>query len=249
MNVSQKQLRLLYELHTDALMTPGDCKSFDDELVAAYIESELSGGDPATAFPQLRAHLESCATCQAEYTELKALLQFEEIDTLQALPFVPIFDFSFLARLHKAQPPTDQPERPWQVDVMGRLMIRFSQALLQTLQPKPQMEYGLKRAEGAEILYSFPLQPTVDDLNVGITVRTAPHPAGQCTIAVEVEIPSRGGWPNLAATTVVLRHGDTLLQRQQTDAFGKTLFRSIPIEQLPHLVFEITPTQNQSELR
>ena len=60
------------------------------------------------------------------------------------------------------------------------------------------------------------------------------------TLEVAVDIPSRGGWPNLAGSAVILRRGpDELIDEQETDAFGKVTFEDVRVEDLPLLVFEI----------
>lgn len=206
MDVERQSLRILYELYTDGVMTPVDCTPFDDETVAAYIDIELSGGAAAAAYPAFKAHLESCAACSQEYAELKTLLQLEQDGALEALPFAPVFDFSFLGREAQAQPTQESTERAWHLDAMGRLVIRFTEALLQTLRPPSQpLGYAPQRSASTDTLYSFALEQTVEDLNVVIAVREAQRASPFCTIVVEVEIPSRGGWPNLAATTIVLR--------------------------------------------
>ena len=60
-------------------------------------------------------------------------------------------------------------------------------------------------------------------------------------VIVEVSIPSRGGWPNLADTNVTLKRDDLELETQLTDAFGKAVFEGICTDDLAHLVFEIKP--------
>jgi hypothetical protein len=176
---------------------------------------------------------------------LKQLFELEQSQAQATLP-APRFDFSYLP----ASPAPGEMAQSWRLDELGRLIIRFSAGLLQTLQSQTQQpDFALERSPGpTEISYHYALQQTVEDCNVAITVRgpaqdstvqdTAPA-AGLFTVVVVVESPSRGGWPNLAGTTVALKRGDALLHVQQTDAFGKTAFHNLAAADLPQLVFEI----------
>jgi hypothetical protein len=62
----------------------------------------------------------------------------------------------------------------------------------------------------------------------------------RCTVIVKVNIPSRGGWPNLAGTEVMLKRGELELDTQTTDAYGEAVFERIATDDLAHLIFEIT---------
>ena len=47
-------------------------------LLDQYVELELSGEDPDTAIPGLRAHLEGCPACREEHESLSALVGGEQ---------------------------------------------------------------------------------------------------------------------------------------------------------------------------
>jgi hypothetical protein len=47
------------------------------DLVAHYVEVELSGEDAARAMPKLRQHLDQCAACREEYETLRDLQRLE----------------------------------------------------------------------------------------------------------------------------------------------------------------------------
>ncbi len=78
-------------------------------------------------------------------------------------------------------------------------------------------------------------------MEVTITAEAEPGDSAYCTLAVEVNIPGKGGWPHLAGTTVTLKRGETVLGVRQTDAFGLVLFERVPQGELAHLALEITP--------
>ena len=134
---------------------------------------------------------------------------------------------------------------PWRLDDLGRLVIEFSTELVRVLRsPALQPAYataGLKSDRAQRILCQFSLKEAVEDVEVTITVEENQRDPTNCTIIVEVDIPSRGGWPNLAGTKVTLKRGELELETQLTDAFGKAVFEGVATSALPHLVFEITP--------
>jgi hypothetical protein len=82
---------------------------------------------------------------------------------------------------------------------------------------------------------------TIDDLQATITVEDMRADPAYCTVTVEADIPSRGGWPNLAGTEVMLKRGELELDTQRTDAHGEVVFEGIATDDLAHLVVEITP--------
>jgi hypothetical protein len=259
MTVNKQFLRSLQELLDDDKTTVYLCNDLAIERLVDYLDADLSGAAPEEFDPAVKAHLASCAMCREEYSELKQLFQLEQGQSPVDLPGAARFDFSYLAGEPTAGGglegapgggTSDGVEQSWRLDELGRLIIRFSAGLLQTLRTQTQQpDYALVRSQApTEVGYHYALRQTVEDCDVTITVhettqdnteRDMAQSTEMCTIVVSVDIPSRGGWPNLAGTTVVLKRGDTLLYLQQTDAFGKTAFRSVAAEDLPQLVFEI----------
>ena len=57
-------------------------------------------------------------------------------------------------------------------------------------------------------------------------------------------IPSRGGWPHLAGTEVMLKKEEVTLDTRATNAFGQTTFKGIMAADLAKLSFEIMPKKN-----
>jgi hypothetical protein len=45
------------------------------EKLDRYVEIEVGGGDPDSAVPGMRAHLDGCPACSEEYDSLVALLR------------------------------------------------------------------------------------------------------------------------------------------------------------------------------
>jgi hypothetical protein len=52
------------------------------DLVSHYVEVELSGQDAIARMPQLKQHLDQCASCSQEYETLRDLQLLENNDEL-----------------------------------------------------------------------------------------------------------------------------------------------------------------------
>ncbi|MCB0249705.1 MAG: hypothetical protein KDI07_14120 [Anaerolineae bacterium] len=233
---TQSILRALFE---DDVFPTADCRACQNQL-SAYVDTALAGNDAAAAFPTTHAHLDGCATCQEARDELRALLALEQSGELAAPPLAASFDFSYLP----ARPPAAASEpkpagQPWRLDALGRLVIQFTADLLRAMQgPALQPSY-LKSDAPQPLIYA--LTGTVDDLDVRINAEPARRNPDRYDVEVDVDIPSRGGWPNLAGSVVVLLVQSEEFDRQETDAFGKALFENVPADALPGVAIVVEP--------
>lgn len=221
-----------------ALMSPQDdpltCSACQDAL-AEYIDAQLMRVTPTGEHLAVEQHLQRCPYCADSYRELLELTTLAYADDLPDPAAIPRFDFAALTGAAAGA-----PERPYWWDEFGRLILRFSADLLAAWQPPTLAPAyrGLKRGEEIP-LYEFHLEEAERDLVATITVQ-ASGPTG-CTVEVAVDVPSRGGWPNLADIAVTLRRGNELLAQSFTDAFGKVQFPNIAQSDLVHLVVEVAP--------
>jgi hypothetical protein len=221
-------LRALFE--GDEFPTPR-CASCRNEL-AAFAETELAGRDAAARFPAVSAHLQECADCRQAHDELRALLSME----LTPPPVAPHLDFGYLV----SDAPGESGARSWRLDALGRLIVEFSIQLLQTLQ-RPTLQPGYLKGETPGSI-EYDLSGQLDDLSVRIVAEPQRRDQEKVRVEVAVEIPSRGGWPNLAGSVVTLRRGEAgWMDVQETDAFGKVVFDGVPADDLASLRFEIEP--------
>ena len=217
--------------------------------LAAYVEAELDGQPAAELFPAIAKHLETCVACRQEHGELNSLFTSDRQGRFEQPPTPAAFDFGYLqigpfseersnltATASSREP---APARqPWRLDTLGRLVIQFSVDLLRSLQP-PALQLSYLKGDAPASL-NYALTEQIDDLNVRISVEPSRRDPQRTSVEVEVDIPSHGGWPNLAGSTVTLRRGaEQLMEEQETDAFGKALFEDVSVEDLPLLVFEI----------
>jgi len=234
-----------------AEIEPGFCEPHRP-FISDYVETELDGQDAESLFPELAEHLEICPDCYEEYEDLRQTLDLERQGRLKKPPRPAQFDFSFLKEIQPEPQPRDSteappkgPTKPFWWDEPGRLIIQFSAELVGTWQPPaPQLAYApVKSDKSSRILCQLPLKEVGNDLEVEITAEEMRDDPTLCTVIVEVNIPSRGGWPNLAGTEVMLKRGELEMEAQLTDAFGEVAFEGIRIGDLAHLVFEITPTR------
>lgn len=185
---------------------------------------------------RLKAHLDSCPHCQAELNRLSDFLAEEAANFL----------------------PTSADEAPnwtrgdgfeWRyLKEAGRVVIRLVEEVLNTI--TFNLQQGLQPAtgqlvlgglRGRQSLFEMTLKEAIEDFEAVITVEASRQDPTHCAITVEVNIPSRKGWPNLADTEVKLMQNKLILATQTTNAFGRTVFKDIAMDELTKLSFEITP--------
>jgi hypothetical protein len=193
---------------------------------------------------RLAAHLERCPHCQAE---LARLADFLAEDVSLAAPAVPGEETSwqqgdgFRWRHLKETGQLVIQIVAEALDRAGRYMSQGASPLVD------QLAYGgLRSEDSARTLGQLALMEGVEDLEVIIMAETMRRQADQCAITVHVNIPSRGGWPNLAGTEVTLKRDEIKLTTHTTNAHGQTVFEGIPTAEFAHLSFEIIPANVQS---
>jgi hypothetical protein len=227
-------------------LTCSECKA----QLAEYVETQVMGSEPGEDLAGIGLHLQVCPHCAQEYRELLVLVTSAYTEKLPQPAHQPKFDFAFLVS-SPIETLETQPAKPFRWDEPGRLIIEFSAGLLRGLQPPAlQPAYaGVKSEKPRRTLCQLVVKEAAADpstgsgqaLEVTITAEEIRDDPTRCTVVVEVNIPSRGGWPNLAGTQVTLKHGEQALETQATDAFGKAVFEGISVDDLAHLTFEIAP--------
>jgi hypothetical protein len=177
-------------------------------------------------------HLALCPHCAAAYDELVELTALAQGERGVEPPPYSVPDLSFLD-------PT--MSRPWRVEGLGRLVIEFTSELLAGLRMAgPALApMGLKADAPAAMLQPFTLVGEIEDQDVTITVEPMHNQPAHCTVVVRVDIPSRGGWPNLGGTLVTLRRGAVTLGSRATDDLGNAVFERVATDDLAQLAFVI----------
>lgn len=183
---------------------------------------------------RLKAHLDRCPYCQAELTQLTDFL---------------ITETTAPALMAEEAAWTQGDGFEWQyLPQAGRVIIRLvGEALdaaahhLQQRWSPPSGRLAPGGVRGSQPLLEMTLSQGIDDFEAVISVATRLKDPTQCNITIKVNIPSRGGWPNLAGTEVILKREGTTIATQATNAFGQVVFKEITPAELTKLSFEITP--------
>ncbi|MEZ4707633.1 MAG: hypothetical protein R3A44_10525 [Caldilineaceae bacterium] len=230
------------------------CHTDANEL-AAYVDAELNGQPVATEFPQLHAALDTCETCRTAYLELKHLLQLEQAGELREPSRPGKFDFSYLksavstngkpsaALFHLTMPILAErtvDDVTWRLTELRRMVVTFSEEFVAALQPK-SLQYATLKSAGDE-LFRVDSADMADDLNVTVSARAKRRDADQYVVSVDAQIPSRGGWPNLAGTNVTLLVDGQAVATRQTDAFGKAVFDAVARNDLGRMEIAVEAT-------
>jgi len=202
------------------------------ELFPAHATAIALGGAPQPADPALLAHLGACAECRAELDELVALTVAAYDGAVAAAPAYPAADLAFLT------PPAPLPRargHPWRLDGLGRLLIEFSEALIETLTPR-----SFAGAARGQFLLRYVQEPgSVGDLDVTIEVFAEDAARGIGRVRVGVDVPSRGPFDQSGSRVVV--RADTASWQGETDETGSVDLAPIPLDAVPRLRVEITP--------
>jgi hypothetical protein len=210
---------------------PEACQACETDL-ALFVDAELNGQPAAKLFPAVAEHLATCASCQQEAAELTRLLAAVQEERAVQPPRPASFDFSYLPRPAAPQ--------PWHFDKLGRLVIQFSADLLRSLQG-PLLQPAFLKGDAVRG-FELTAAQGLDDLQVTIHADPEAQQPGVVDLTVSVDIPSRGGWPNLAGVEVIWRQGDTTTAVQITDAFGQASLRGVPQAALAEISITIAPT-------
>ena len=211
------------------------CQECEDAL-PTYLQAESAGNVPGPRWQAITLHLKTCPHCSDAYATLSELTAFAFGEKGSEPPRYPAPNLPFMTQDH---------QQPWRLDDLGRLIIQFSADLIASWQPSAPTTAatGLRSEQSTQMLGQYSLKTSDVDFEVTLTAETEPNAPTQCKIITEVNIPSRGGWPNLADTEVVLKRNAEELSRQMTDAFGKAIFTDVAVDDLPALVFEIVPDE------
>lgn len=208
------------------------------EQVSDYIAAETNGQAAEARWDALRRHLQQCPHCAAIAADLLDLARLADAAAGPPPGAYPGPDLRFL------RPPAP-PTPAWRLDELGRLIIHLSTGLLDRLRlppPAPGLAWaGHKSAAAAPHTRSLTLSEVGEDLEVTIMVTALPTPPERAQITIEVRIPSRGGWPNLADSGVTMLRRNAPAESQLTDAFGKAVFSGVAIVDLEGMEFVISP--------
>ena len=209
-----------------------------EELLPEYLRAETVEEAGEARWHYVTLHLKTCPSCSEAYATLLDLTELAFEEETEEPSYHPAPDLSFL-------PKKEPPPIPWHLDELGHLIVEFSADLLRALQPPAyQPAYAPVRTKSdpsRRTLCQLSLKEAVEDLELTIVAEETREDPAYCTVMVEVDIPSRGGWPNLADTEVTIKRDNNEIETQLTDAFGKAIFEGVVTDELGQLVVEINP--------
>lgn len=204
------------------------------EVLSEYATETALGNAPQEIYPTVAEHLADCETCRADLSDLLELTIPAYDGEVEAADSYPPADLSFLC------PPVPAPiERtnPWRIDAAGRLVIEFTEALLNSLRTP-----SLAGASRSQLLYRYVQDPgSVQDLDVTIEAFAEDLATGVGRVRVGVDVPSRGPFDQ-GGSRVELRTSDQTWH-DETDDTGSVDFTPIPLAALPRLRVAISPPQ------
>jgi hypothetical protein len=207
------------------------CSQIHD-LLPAYVTAEALGQQPQAVDPDVAAHIALCPHCHAELAELRELTFAAYTGRIEPASSYPQPDLSYLPT-PGALPSANQ--QPWRLDELGRLIISFSQALLDSLRPP-----SLIGAARGQLLYSYAFEPRVlPNLQVSIDILAEDSTRGLGFVRVNVEALNHDPFEQ-TPRSIVLRTDEQTWQ-DYTDATGCVAFNAVPLAALPRLSIEITP--------
>ena len=193
------------------------------ERLPEYAAIAALGREPAADLPDVAAHLARCAPCRARLAELLAMTATAYAGEVAPARRYPAPDLGFLPPAERAR------ERPWWVDEAQRVVIDFSQALLDSL--RPSLLVGATRGQ---LLYRYEQAPgSLPDLELAIEVFEDDGDQQSGWVRVSVEVPSRD--PLDQPPTMVSLQARDLIRVGTTDETGLVDFAAVPLAVLPTL--------------
>lgn len=197
-------------------------------LLPAYVTAETLGQPSSKSYRDVAAHVSGCESCRAALDELRELTTEAYSGAIEPAHRYPQPDLSFLSARPAAQ--------PWRIDEWGRLIVSFSQALLDSLRPP-----ALVGAARGQLLYSYALQPPGLDVNIDVFATDAQLGF----LRINVESLDRDPLEQ-APNQVVVRAADATWQGV-TDEAGCIAFEAVPLADLPRLTIEITTDPHEQD--
>lgn len=206
------------------------CHTIRDQL-ADYATFVTLGIPVPNSFATIAPHVESCLACRTTLDELFAITDAAYAGEIEAAPDYPTPDLSFLP----AYGSLAAIARPWHIDHLGRLVIKFSQRLLDAMQPSP-----LVGATRGKLLYQFVHEvdtPPAMSVTIDVSRANDAHELADVRVGIDLlqhDPLEQGG------THVTLTWEATTLEGT-TDESGNVDFTGVPLHALHGLRVEIMP--------
>lgn len=225
--------------HGEDSLTCQEC----EERLSEYVVAEINASTALPQWDDMRLHLAQCPHCTAAWHDLRDLVLEFEAGAGPVPADLAAADLSFLTA-EAVQ--NNSPAKLWRFDDLGRLLINFSadfrRSLQQLLAQPGHAAAGLKTAASAGTeVDALSIASPDHNLDVTVSFERLREQLTEVRAVIHVNIPGRGGWPNLAGSTVVLRRSDQVLATRITDAYGKAVFDGLVVAELDQLLLEVSP--------
>lgn len=208
-----------------------------EDLLPEYLMSRRRDTIDTTHWQTIQNHLRICPSCHNILSELQTLES--ELEMMEEV--IPTTS-NLINPVSVSQAPESQSisaEIKWRVDELGAIIIELSKKFVASFDVP--VFAGVKGETTRKILCKLDLPEVFEDCAVTIIAQEMFQDATHCEISIDVRMPSRGGWPNLAGIEVMVKRGEHMLQKQLTDSFGKAYFSGIRRDELDQLVVQIYP--------
>jgi hypothetical protein len=235
-------IRSLSSADEEDSMTCEECET----ALPDYLLAERDEMSTLIRWRSVVRHLVQCPHCANALRETSELMALGLAEYGVSPLTIPAPNLSFLR--YKQDKATQPQADFWYFDKLGQLIIRLGNALLSPptrLAPayalRSEKEEGGTGAGGQGPLGRLSLgSPTLDDLQVDVTVLPDKDDPDLCTVVARVETPSR--WPDVARREVTLAAGD-VVSTEVTDESGEASFRRIPIATLDNATLGVRGAQ------
>ena len=215
----------------------------NERQLYAYAEAEAKGLKVATLFPDIHLYLQSIEMQDDHYQALRTLIRLDLDDKLESPPPHTVqFDFSYLPV------PAPPPTLPHWLIEKGKLLINFSEGLLDSLFNSQNTQLAFARANvksnsvrsnQSALLFETTMGDEQNGVMAKIQAKREQDESPIVGVTIKVEIVGRK-WPHLSKIPVEVALSDRK-EKQITDAFGVTTFSKLPLDELPSLAIAIGP--------
>ncbi len=231
----RSRLLTLKQAAASQMEDPIHCEECQQRL-PDFLQASIEAGILPDGLEQVSIHLKTCPHCLRVYQDLQEMTRSVYQDWEEAPQQFAPPDLSFLETAR-----TPPNSLLWSLNETGRMIVEFTREWLEAASRTAGPAPAFAMRSSGEALQAAAGEAEID-LEVSFTIEPEGAHPDTCTIGVEVNIPSKGGWPNLANSEVLLTRGD-MVNRETTDAFGQAHFDGIPTKELGALLFEIIPAR------
>ena len=214
----------------------------NDHQLYVYAEAEAKGLTVATLFPDIHRYLQSIEMQDEHYQAIRTLIRLDLDNKLESPPHTVQFDFSYLPV------PAPPPTLPHWLIEKGKLLINFSEGLLDSLFNSQNTQLAFARANvksnsvrsnQSALLFETTMGDEQNGVMAKIQAKREQDESPIVGVTIKVEIVGRK-WPHLSKIPVEVALNDRK-EKQITDAFGVTTFSKLPLDELPSLAIAIGP--------